>query len=132
MLDKTKNYKIDVSSLNAGEMTKLQERLFKQGYKWCDGEREVSELDADVLFLSPDMDISYGNKKDFNRYDYTTLTVSDIMPETIELPTITLRDWFAGQALAGLFSNPGVTTDFNFIVEASFVIADLMLKERNK
>lgn len=127
MLDKTKNYKIDVSSLNAEEMTKLQERLFKQGYKWCDGEREVSELDADVLFLSTDMDISYGDKKDFNRYYYTTLTVSDIMSQPKE---ITLRDWFAGQALFGLMAMSPLS-DIQ-VAKRSFEYADAMLKERNK
>ena len=44
----------------------------------------------------------------------------------------TLRDWFAGMVMQGLFSNPEVKRDYKLIVESSFVIADLMLKERNK
>ncbi len=129
MLDKTKNYKIDVSQLSSVERTALQEELFKMGYKWFENEQEVIELDKDFLFLYKDMDISYGNKQDFNRFNYTTLTVSDIIPQPEER---TLRDWFAGLVMQGLFSNPEVKRDFNLIVESSFVIADLMIKERNK
>ena len=134
MLDKTKNYKIDVSALNTVERITLQEELFKQGYKWYESGREVSELDANVLFLSPDMDISYGDKKDFNRYDYPILTLSDIMPQTEER---TLRDWFAGLALNGILSNDasGIgSPDFKFDSRAqkAYLMADAMLKERNK
>jgi len=141
MLDKTKDYKIDVSALTTAERTKLQEQLFLLGYKWFDGGQKVSELDADVLFLSPDMELSFGGSKSFSRYDYPILTVSDIMPQTEER---TLRDWFAGQALAGFtvglggyllkeeysaYTNGACNSS---IANRCYALADLMLKERNK
>ena len=130
MLDKTKNYKIDVSQMNTAERTKLQEELFKQGYRWFDGEQEVDELDMSFLFLYKDMDITYCEKwAEFDSSDHTPILVTDIMPQSEER---TLRDWFAGLVMQGLFSNPEVKRDFSLIAESSFVIADAMLKERNK
>ncbi len=85
----------------------------------------MGELDANVLFLSPDMDISYGNKKDFSRYDYPILTVSDIMPQSEER---TLRDWFAGLAMVQIMQ----THDDGEVAGWSYHFADMMLKERNK
>ena len=130
MLDKTKNYKIDVSTLDTAERTALQEELFLLGYKWYEGGQKVCELDADFLFLYEDMDITCGSKNDFNRHKYPILTVSDIMPETIELPTITLRDWFAGQALFGLMAMHPLSD--RQVAKRAYEYADAMLKERNK
>lgn len=51
-------------------------------------------------------------------------------------PGMSLRDWFAGQALAGFAANPGLITpagDFqrsNFA--AAYKFADAMLAERNR
>ena len=129
MIDKTKNYKIDVSALTTAERTALQEELFKMGYAWYADGQNVIDLDSATLFLEKDMEITCGNKYDFNHCNYPILTVSDIMPQSKER---TLRDWFAGLVMQGLFSNPEVKRDFNLIVESSFVIADAMLKERNK
>lgn len=44
---------------------------------------------------------------------------------------MTLRDYFAGQALAGMCSNSGANT-ITFKADAAYKIADLMLKEREK
>lgn len=51
---------------------------------------------------------------------------------------MSLRDWFASQALVGLLANPvalerGFSVDGRLIptVEAAFYIADAMLKARN-
>ena len=50
---------------------------------------------------------------------------------------MTLRDWFAGQSLAGLLSNPG-SRDGQFIKTAkdfakySYQAADAMIAERDK
>ena len=43
---------------------------------------------------------------------------------------MTLRDYFAGQALAGLCTNPGI--DEEIVVKWSWSMADAMLKERTK
>ena len=125
MLDKTKNYKIDASQLSSAERTALQEELFKQGYQWFGSGQKVGELNANFLFLSPDMDILYGNKKDFSHYDYPILTVSDIMPQPEER---TLRDWFAGLAMVQIMQ----THDDDEVAGWSYHFADMMLKERNK
>jgi hypothetical protein len=48
-------------------------------------------------------------------------------------PGLTLRDFFAGQALAGLISNRGpakVDGDFAADAEACYLWADAMLRER--
>ena len=129
MLDKTKNYKIDVSALTTVERKRLQEYLFSQGYKWYDGGQEVEELDKDFLFLYDDMDITCcGERRDFIESNHTPITVSDIMPQTIELPTITLRDWFAGLAMVQIMQ----THDDDEVAGWSYHFADMMLKERNK
>ena len=121
------NYKIDVSALTTAERTALQEELFKMGYAWFESGQKVGELDANVLFLSPDMDITYGNKQDFNRFNYTTLTVSDIMPQSEDR---TLRDWFAGLALNGML--PSDNEPLEILARDAYRYADAMLKERNK
>lgn len=129
MLDKTKNYKIDVSDLTTAERTALQEEFFKQGYRWYAGEQEVEELDKDFLFLYDDMDIACcGERRDFIESNHTPITVSDIMPETTELPTITLRDYFAGQALFGLMAMFPLS-DVQ-VAKRAYQYADAMIKER--
>lgn len=51
---------------------------------------------------------------------------------------MSLRDWFAGQALAGLLANPEIDNiDENASLEdslanAAYITADAMLKERDK
>lgn len=46
---------------------------------------------------------------------------------------MSLRDWFAGQALAGFGGANGITRDSSgFIAEAAYTIADAMLAERSK
>ena len=130
MLDKTKNYKIDVSQLTTAERTKLQEELFLLGYKWYGSGQKVTDLDSDTLFLEKDMDITCGNKDDFNRYKYPILTVSDIMPQTITPSTLSLRDYFAGQALFGLMAMYPLSD--RQVAKRAYEYADAMLKERNK
>ncbi|WP_032900969.1 hypothetical protein [Mesorhizobium ciceri] len=45
---------------------------------------------------------------------------------------ITLRDWFAGQALAGLAANPKSESSALLHAMAAYAIADRMLAERAK
>ena len=79
MLDKTKNYKIDVSNLNTSERTALQEELFKQGYVWFEGGQKVGELDQGFLFLYDDMDIACCKERHyFNIHRNIPITVEDI------------------------------------------------------
>lgn len=48
-------------------------------------------------------------------------------------PGMTLRDWFAGQALAGLLANPlSSRENIHSASEWAFTTADAMLKERGK
>ena len=128
MLDKTKNYKIDVSALTTVERITLQEELFKMGYAWYEIGQKVTDLVSDTLFLEKDMDITCGSKKDFHRYDYQIITVSDIMPQPEER---TLRDWFAGLAMQGMVVSAEILPE-NFIARDAYAYADAMLKERNK
>ena len=130
MLDKTKSYKIDVSNLNTAERIALQEELFKMGYAWYTGGQKVTDLDSDTLFLEKDMDITCGNKDAFHHWDYPILTVSDIMPQTITPSTLSLRDYFAGQALFGLMAMYPLSD--RQVAKRAYEYADAMLKERNK
>lgn len=47
-----------------------------------------------------------------------------------------LRDWFAGQALAGIMANPNLTPlDENYykiIVDRAYLLGQMMLEERQK
>lgn len=49
---------------------------------------------------------------------------------------MSLRDWFAGQALIGLMSDPGLrpssTGEFEHMARRLFQVADAMLAERAK
>lgn len=49
---------------------------------------------------------------------------------------MSLRDWFAGQALAGMMSNPNSSLfdegRYRMIVDRAYLIADMMLPERQK
>ncbi len=130
MLDKTKNYKIDVSALTTVERTALQEQLFLLGYSWYESGQEVTDLDSDTLFLDRDQEITCGNKDDFRHWDYPILTVSDIMPQPITPATLSLRDYFAGQALFGLMAMYPLS-DVQ-VAKRAYQYADAMLKERNK
>ncbi len=125
MLDKTKNYKIDVSALNTAERTALQEELFKMGYYWIGFGKEPKHLNEDFLLLYEDMDIAYSGKSFFLKSKHTPITVSDIMPQTEER---TLRDWFAGLAMVQIMQ----THDENDVAGWAYHFADMMLKERNK
>lgn len=56
--------------------------------------------------------------------------------ETVaQFPGMTLRDWFAGQALAGLFANAKMTEQARGnadLANAAYAAADTMLVERSK
>lgn len=58
------------------------------------------------------------------------------MDDRIRVPpvglTISLRDWFAGQALAGLASMSMHPGDRAIAVEAAYAYADAMLAQRQK
>ncbi len=45
---------------------------------------------------------------------------------------MTLRDWFAGQALMGLMADPGVTSSHQIVAGACYRFADAMIEERSK
>ena len=45
---------------------------------------------------------------------------------------MTLRDWFAGQALAGMYSNDADGYKFDKVAEAAYETADAMLKARDE
>lgn len=45
---------------------------------------------------------------------------------------MTLRDWFAGQAMQGIFSANANGATYEHICEAAFKAADALLAERNK
>ena len=51
-------------------------------------------------------------------------------------PGMSLRDWFAGQAMVGLMSDPGLrpsnTDEFEHMATRLYQVADAMLKEREK
>ena len=130
MLEKTKNYKIDVSALNTVERAKLQEELFKMGYQWYIGGKKFAKESEDFYLLHEDMDLTCCDSGYANKTLFTPLTVSDILPQTIELPTITLRDYFAGQALFGLMAMYPLS-DVQ-VAKRAYQYADAMLKERNK
>ncbi|KQN13812.1 MULTISPECIES: hypothetical protein [unclassified Sphingomonas] len=50
------------------------------------------------------------------------------------MPGMSLRDWFAGQALTGIVCDPKIATETNarFIPELAYALADAMLRERAK
>ena len=45
---------------------------------------------------------------------------------------MSLRDWFAGQALAGLLSNPSIAWKATVYAEEARLIADAMIASRNQ
>jgi hypothetical protein len=49
---------------------------------------------------------------------------------------MSLRDWFAGQALAGIMANPNSELfdkgRYRMIVDRAYLVADMMLPERKK
>ena len=128
------NYKIDVSNLTTAERTRLQEELFKQGYRWiCGAGQVITKLNSDFMFLSDEMNIECCTTRDFFESGTETLiTVADILssPQPITEPTISLRDYFAGQALFGLMAMHPLSD--RQVAKRAFEYADAMLKERSK
>jgi hypothetical protein len=51
-------------------------------------------------------------------------------PTEYGLGGMTLRDWFAGQALAGMLANPAKDYGYNGAVRDAFGFADALLKAR--
>ena len=52
---------------------------------------------------------------------------------TLSWQGMTLRDYFAAKAMQGLLANPnGIPAYYNNIMEASFEVADAMLKARKE
>lgn len=47
------------------------------------------------------------------------------------LTGMTLRDWFAGQALVGLLSDPNVTAESGRLARVVYTMADAMLTARD-
>jgi len=130
MLDKTKNYKIDVSQLNKAERTRLQEELFKMGYRWFVDGQKVTELDKDFLFLYDDMNIAFCEKKyTFDKRNHIYVTAEEIYSKPNLTPsTLSLRDYFAGQALFGLMAMYPLS-DVQ-VAKRAYQYADAMMKER--
>lgn len=46
-------------------------------------------------------------------------------------PGMTLRDWFAGQALAGIWACPTVSGDWHDLADEAYKTADAMIAARN-
>jgi hypothetical protein len=58
-----------------------------------------------------------------------------IMPTVAAHPGMTLRDWFAGQAMAGMLANPNATSAEGVpreraVTSAAYLVADAMLEAR--
>lgn len=53
-------------------------------------------------------------------------------PAPVQYNGMTLRDWFAGQALAGMLSDHEVDVNANTFASISYDLADAMLAERAK
>lgn len=60
----------------------------------------------------------------------------DGLPESPMAFGMSLRDWFAGQAMVGLMSDPGLrpsnTDEFEHMATRLYQVADAMLREREK
>jgi len=139
MLGKTNNYKIDITGLTLEEQINLQAKLFNMGYEWYDGIEMALQYRFKFLFLDGKC-MTYCNDIDFFRNkNATTITVSDIMPQQqskpepiVTLQDISLRDYFAGLALAGSIACSTTEGDSGDFARYAYSYADTMLKEREK
>lgn len=52
------------------------------------------------------------------------------VPRGYEIPAMTLRDYFAGQAISGIMTDDD--WDENIVARSAYAIADAMLAEREK
>lgn len=59
---------------------------------------------------------------------------SDGLPSWEAAPGMTLRDWFAGQAVSGLLASEAGIAPYSqdWAAERAYLIADAMLAERSK
>ena len=58
------------------------------------------------------------------------IVVHQCKPKNPMVSDITLRDYFAGQALAGFCADPSITADSEQIAPVCYKFADSMLKAR--
>lgn len=65
---------------------------------------------------------------------YSTMPNGQVVPPgfTVELGGMSLRDWFAGQALSGMSASPNCPKDFDehHLARSAYEIADAMLAAR--
>lgn len=53
-------------------------------------------------------------------------------PYVVGFPGLSMRDWFAGQALAGALANFASRLTYEEVARRAYLIADEMLKEQSK
>ena len=70
------------------------------------------------------------NKNDRPAFPYTEYNQDGSLYNTER--GMSLRDWFAGQALAGMLANPARDTDFEGFAADAYTFSDAMLAEREK
>ena len=75
------------------------------------------------------------NEPAFPETKLSTAGTADGMDYTVSAtvrPGMTLRDYFAGQALAGMMANQCYSHDPGCVSQSSYAFADAMIKEHNK
>ena len=69
---------------------------------------------------------------------FPTVRNHEVLDERVPYPGMTLRDWFAGQALTGMFASEGAGPsemswgDLPDMAQHAYRTADAMLAERRK
>ncbi len=114
----------------------MTERMKAYHDKWAGSDLAKACGDGIVIDSGEAWRYEYTHKDELGKYDLWYRTTDPLNPELMQ-SDMTLRDYFAGQALAGLiqaYATQAVspTSSIREIASEAFVAADEMLEARKK
>jgi len=108
----------------------MTERMKAYHDKWDGDDLAKARADGIVIDNGEAWKYEYTHKDELGKYDLWYRTIDPLNPEIMQ-SDMTLRDYFAGQALMGHLASFG-ESDPKGIAQSAYEFADAMLEARKK